>query len=644
MPIRLSLNNWQCHKELVLSARNAVDLVIAENMRGKTALRDALEFAIAGTGHLRGIGTKKDLALLSIHEDEPKCSVEVTVTGAHGERVFYVLRGMDRAGGQSVVVGGKDGTMQTKKLSDGQAIIWKQLGGIGDPQLWAVLGSESLFILSGKERRTLVSSVLEQMSIDKQELIDRLERRGIEKADADEFALLVIAEGWRVAEDTAARRRADAKAAIKELGTKPAPVARYTPPWSEDAVDLSRLSEAGMEERLAAYRSTMAKAREKSATSRGALEATLQALESQHRAATEELEPLAENPPDIGALRAEYMDQDARHSERVIARADARNARDDAAAVVAALGEGSIERPDPCPVIPGQPKCPMTPTKLKAHREKIVEQRVANIDRLNEAQAVLDAAELDLAAAATAKGDASAALEAAEGVRDRMTALEADVSRLDGEIESKAKLLADAELEPVADSDFLEKRIERGEHMIRAKRQYDTDLASASTYDETLGRLTGGRDRWDAMAQALKPDQIEAEFTGRMVAPMREAIERFGKRFGGMRLDDEYNVEWQWRGRWRRYQQLSESGRLRIGWAVQYAFARLTRFPVLVIDQIDHLDAAGKQQIIETLRDVSGEFHAVIGLATSPRGTPKRTPYADVTTWHLVEGEPREVR
>jgi hypothetical protein len=77
---------------------------------------------------------------------------------------------------------------------------------------------------------------------------------------------------------------------------------------------------------------------------------------------------------------------------------------------------------------------------------------------------------------------------------------------------------------------------------------------------------------------------------------------------------------------------------------VQYAFARLTRFPVLVIDQIDHLDAAGKQQIIETLRDVSGEFHAVIGLATSPRGTPKRTPYADVTTWHLVEGEPREVR
>jgi hypothetical protein len=242
----------------------------------------------------------------------------------------------------------------------------------------------------------------------------------------------------------------------------------------------------------------------------------------------------------------------------------------------------------------------MTPKKMEAHMAAIAA-------RVSETRRKIETLEPELEDQEIIRDKAEGRLTEARGKiqkqdenEDRLAELRPRASELEGEIESAAAALADAKDETPVDGEFLPGRIEQGEKTIQAKRDYDLAVERFATYQETRAGHAADQERWNRVAKVLQPDGVEALYVERMLEPVRAAVERFGKRFGGMRLDLDYNVEWLWKDRWRRWHQLSASGRLRVAYAVQYAFASQKGFRLLVLDEIDHLDAAGKLAAIES--------------------------------------------
>jgi hypothetical protein len=637
--LRLAVQNWMCHERLELEFASPVNLVVSQNMAGKTALRDAVEFAISGTGMLRGITTKKELALLSIRDDASECVVDLTVSDGERE-LFHVERSMNRAGTQKLEVSYAGHEAQVEKLREAQEAIWNVLE-MNEGQLRAVLAAESLFVLSPADRRTLIGSVMGGQGIEPEELLDQLTRRGIDQADAQEFGSMVISTGWRKAQETAEKRRAEAKAGLKALGTRSEPDYRFQPPWREEPLDLRSFDVSDVEGRLTIVREQLAKHQAGAARDLGAIEGQLKAKEAQQEDLRREVE-LLEADPDVDIGRREENHRLAQEGLKQAERA----VRDQVDAIVAlekeagvSVHQDQLSRPDPCPVIPGGPKCPMTPKKLEAHAAALKDRVELIGHKLDAARDSLGNANELVKVKESQLRTANEQLQAATHRRDRITGHTAALSTLEDEIERLCKELADAKDAPdPGDGAFLRNRVSQGEQTLEAKQRFDLEMGLASTHDERTKTYQADVGRWDRVAQALKPDQVEAVFTERAAGTVRESLERFGKRFGGIRLTSEMAVELYWEGRWRRYQQLSESGRLRIGYAVQYAFAVACGFPLLVLDQIDHLDQDGKWALLETLRDISPEFSSVLGLATLQREAPSAAPFENVATYYLHDG------
>lgn len=648
MGMQLLLKNWMCHENVELEFESPVNLVVSQNMAGKTALRDAVEFAIAGTGLLRGISTKKDLALLSIRDDEPECSVEL-ICEVPAERrhtlkflkdKFGVERTMNRAGVQKLRVLRGDGTVETKSLGDAQKMIWSALG-LEWEQLRSALAAEALFVLPYAERRNLISSLAGDQGIDRNELVDLMMRRSIDQPDAEEFATFVQTTGWRPAQQTAERRRADEKARIKGLGEKAAPDPMFRPPWRKEPLDLRSFGVEDVEGRLKVLRDSLASQQVDTAHDRGAIEGRLKGLEEEQENVRREVEQLEEQGPvDVGEREKRVrLDQNtvdlAQQAQREAV--DEINALEKEAGVAHHLDQ--LTRPDPCPVIPGGPKCPMTPAKLKAHEAALKDRDELIGHKLSAARDRVSSANERLKVDEAMLQDSRDKLAAETSRRDALTSRATRLDSIEDAIERASAELADIPDEPAPDDGlFTRERVSQGEKTLAAKRAFDQAHEQAASYDSKKTRYEADRDRWDRVAQALKPEEVEAVFTERTLGPVRESLEKFGKKFGGIRLTSECSVELYWEGRWRRWQQLSESGRLRIGYAVQYAFARACGFPLLVIDQIDHLDREGKWALLETLRDVSPEFASVLGLATLQRKSTTPAPFQSVATYVLTGG------
>ena len=75
--LTIRMRNWYCWGDHELTLGAPVSFVVGLNGAGKTALRDAAEFAYLGTGHLRGAKTKKELASVAIRDDFEDCEVTV---------------------------------------------------------------------------------------------------------------------------------------------------------------------------------------------------------------------------------------------------------------------------------------------------------------------------------------------------------------------------------------------------------------------------------------------------------------------------------------------------------------------------------------------------------------------------------------
>ena len=144
--------------------------------------------------------------------------------------------------------------------------------------------------------------------------------------------------------------------------------------------------------------------------------------------------------------------------------------------------------------------------------------------------------------------------------------------------------------------------------------------------------------RADKIAQALKADGIEATLLKQLIAPLAAKMNEVGKHTGAIRIGDDLSIEMEFDGKWRRWQQLSESGRERMAACVQHAIASLAGFPVLIIDRVDHLDSEGKRALLRALVDISPQYQAVLALATCQKSDPKPAKTVGVTTWFTEGG------
>ena len=301
-----------------------------------------------------------------------------------------------------------------------------------------------------------------------------------------------------------------------------------------------------------------------------------------------------------------------------------------------------IEKPKLCPAIPGGFECPATAAKLTKHRTKLEAGQAERAESIATADEQLSLADVRLTHAMTQKADAQTLVDAETS---RIQSLGRSNDRLDvihGELTKLEATVREAQ-EQESSSDqvaFHQRRLDSTIESIEARKRFDEATAALETFADDRATKQEARERAVRIADALKPTGIESALLADLVGPLQEKLDEVAKIIGPMRITSTLDIELHWDGRWRRFQQLSESMRERVAVAVQHAIASLAGFPILIIDRIDHLDPAGKAACMQALSHVSPSYQSVLAMATMQSETPTPAKAAGVATWYLTgEGQ-----
>ncbi len=634
MTTTLRLQNFKIHRDLTLELRTSdpVDLLLGRNGQGKSAIVDAIEFVLRGTGKLAGIHQKGDLGLLAVHDDATFCEVELLLDSGTG-----VTRKMKRNGASSIVIHQVDGPVIEGKLTDQQERL-EDLFGFDDAKLTAVLDARRVLDGDTNQRRAVLFGATGAKAT-QAEIVKAFADLGLEGGDVLEAAQSVVSNGWRDAERIAGEKRA-AKGRERTGLTQPEPQRFFLPSGGKDEVDLNVWTLEKLAETKAAAEGALTKAIAAEGANVGAAEEALRAKTAERERAVDELEVLEAQAGATSETMRSVL-EDARR-EQVEANEGVEACRADVDKIEAAggLGNQPIEKPKICPVIAGGPECPMTGKRLDTHRRAVSK-------GATERRAALSVANSELTLVKTRADTADQAVETAEQTltaeRERhghIGRVNDRIERLDFEIEDAEKHLAGVKelSEQSGDPDFLRRRIARSVEIIEARKRYEVDVDAALTFEADIAELNEKHRRADAIAQALKPTGIESALLKQLIGPFEAKLAEVGKHLGSIRVTGDLELELEWLGTWRRYQQLSESTRERLAIAVQHAIASLAGFPILIIDRVDHLDAAGKSALLKALVDVSGNYQAVLALATCQKRPPTPAKLAGVATWFTEGG------
>jgi hypothetical protein len=353
-----------------------------------------------------------------------------------------------------------------------------------------------------------------------------------------------------------------------------------------------------------------------------------------------------------------------------IARARLTIARNTATAAGANLAEveerlaspALFARPGVCPEGPPGMRCPVKPSIWKPAVEKAVgDPRAleAELDRLRgekvaagvAAGSALDADTAtvsalertrkawDLFEAATKTYQAHhlavrGATVSAKSAHLRATTERADaIARASSRVESAQQALEAARQgEPPSgpSAQDLAASISLGERVCEASRRFWRETSEWEAREAALEKLEAEVWRWDAIAQALKPDGIETKLGGAARETFVAYLDEAAVLSGAISLDDEcgLTVEVDREGRPRHPLQLSESQRLALGIAIQNALCRLTGFPLLISDEVDRFDSEKRAAWARLAESLSARYPGgVVGIATTltspkPPGSP----------------------
>ena len=630
MGLELRLTSWQNHREIILRTSRPVTIIAGPNASGKTALLDGVEFVFLGTGKLRGITTKRDLADLSIHDDAKETGVDLSIPAIS----FDLTRAMGRDANQAVVVNGTG-----YKVTKADAKIREKLG-IEPERVRAAL--EADHVLTGDEsRRRWIFFKATGTSATLAELLEPLKEAGLSHEDARKIADEVLKDGFPAGRTIAEAKRVAAGRTSKTAEAEtPSPL--FVPPWAEDGQTMN-LSEVTVEElgdREGKLESAISAADKIEGFDRGRLEAELSAAKGRRSALFAERDRAQTVPEEheTAAARFEEASLALETLDGEIGNVRGKVARYKAEADL--IVKGKVDKPERCPVIAGGPECPMSKTKLTAHR-KGLDRRLDELTRLLEnEESALPGLEERRGQAVVTKGEAETDVDDKRQREERLEELGGEIEGAETKVTTAETAVRDAtepDGEATASAATLRERLENLREVTEAKRRYDSAAEAAQAAAGTRRDADTERTAWDRAAKLLAPDGLPSRLFAARASELQSYADELPLE-APIRLTAAAELEAKVGGRWRRRAQLSESWRIRLSIVASHTLARAARFPLLIVDKFDHLDPVGRVTALNSLRGVAPHYPGgVLILSTLNRPDPQPTGLPDVETFVFGE-------
>jgi hypothetical protein len=486
------MRNWMSWAEVTLDLGEPCSFLVGRNGSGKTAVRDAVEFCYLGTGRLRGVATKKELAVVAIREGFDSCEVTVEAAGVR------IRREMDADGSQEAwrsvweqrrLVDRTDRDrppLHAEGWSNEEPLSLKRdqgnpFGDCPDDLLRCMLEPTHFFDLEPQRRQEVLVQATSQEQVEMEVALTALAKAipsgqavGVERPDIgalEDAARWVAEQGFRGAEEAAGERRREAgrerDAVALPMQPDPemqlegfdAPVDLSARPLEEHQAKLAklraghveavRLESAGtgaMAGKLAEAETALAALENRGAAPGAAMvalaekkaraEATLEAA----KAAVPQL-PREPDAHDLVSAKAYHEGCKAR-LQPAATNLQAAEAAAQALEAQAAQKPESFKRPEVCPKGPAGMRCPVKPSVWKPSVAKLVADpsaHAAELDRLR--GEVLERRGDHVAVSATYK-QAAAALEKAQKLRG---SYEDAVRARQGRIDEVAQAASDLE-------------------------------------------------------------------------------------------------------------------------------------------------------------------------------------------------------
>lgn len=628
MTLRLCLTSWLNHADLDLETRQPVTIIAGPNASGKSAILHGLEFNLLGTGKLRGIKTKQDLAFLSIHDDARSTGVWLEIP----QIPLVISRTMDRNAGQSVMVG-----PTTYDVSKGDAKIRTVLG-LEPEQLRAALEADHLLLGDeAKRQRVLIAAAGAEGG--REEVATALEETGLAGEDIGRLMEQAIGDSFLDAQKTAETERAAQTRRLREDAIE-APEPRFHPPWSSREIRLDQVTMETLRQREASLQSMLGTSEREAGASRARLEVDLENAKRLQETLVCEGEQLAERQEILesaDALLAEARTvYDALDTESKELQAELVKHRDEAQRIAS----GEVEKPELCPAIPGGPRCPMSKAKLDAHRkqlegraDELAELITADSDHLPELLAGLERGRQGLQIAQDDADELAAGKKRGPKLHEELDAAEDAVAKALMALNAAPEKEQDESSSP----EFVRGRLENLRRLITQKTRFETNVAAAASDAQHRRQAEEQRAAWDRAAKLLAPDGIPSRLFASRASNLQAYIDEFG--IAPIRLTPAVELEAKIDARWRRRAQLSESWQLRLSMAASHMLARAALFPVLILDRFDHLDPEGRIAVLGGARCVAKHYPGgVLIFATGQHKKPEPTGLEDVEMLWLHDG------
>ena len=629
MPAKLILENWFCIEKLELTLDRPLTVVVGGHEEGKSALRDAIAFALTGALPRPGVVLRNEIGALAVRLGAKKAVVRLELEG------LSVQRTVSRDGSQDLDV--QVGDQYVEGIRGGQAAVYTHLR-LDEGRALAALDAWGFLGLPEADARALLVRTL-GAAITGEHVRKLLHERGLDETRGEKVAEIAASQGFRAAEKVAIEKRREAGRALEEHGGEPP--SRMVKISGRD-LDLTKgPTRDEFQARLTELREKRDGLLKGGAEMVGVARNLIKALGPRKQ----ELEELiAGLPPDDGsdpeALRAELAEltEDCRVYSK---------SRDEAVAALNAARErlSAAEngtKPTSCPVLGGA--CLATPKRIAERLMELEQQRAPLETKVADATLVFDQLTEQLETAGAKRDALQGSLGGLVERRKTESDARAELTQVTREIDHNLTVLGDhgqkVEAGTTSPITELDDRIVNNEAALRAREAYDAALAAWETKATRVRELTADRDAWDGLAQAMKPTGVESDL-------LRELVPAFAGRaseitqavgLGELQVSDDLDLRILRGGIAWAPAQLSRSARLRLGIAIQHAIASLAGFPLLVVDEIDVFNSEVQPFVLGALMQASARYAAVLGLATLRVGAPAAPKSDKVALMWLRDG------
>lgn len=657
--MKIELKHFGQHAALTIESRTPVTMIVGANRSGKTTVRDAIEFVLLGTCALRGFGLKKDVARYMIHEAANRASVELSING------WGVRRSMTSAGAQKIQLDrhGNNGWVEVSPAE------WAQfLPAVQNPMaLRCALESDSLWT-DATERAALMVALAGASGMTAEDVRGQIPPHLLPDArKADDVALVAslcetaVEAGFAGARGVAVELRREAKRALAALSAE-------TDPGVEMEVEGTDIREGSLDELrrgLAEARSELGRARDSATLDLGRLTGLLDAASAQLAAADERwgavsmeiwrdfsVEPWAEGEeigptPTIssGDLLEEALIRKAQIQANEKAIKDLREA---IAAIEKSVGSppafGPIDctPPDRCPARSFSMACPVSSdvfakaeSASRAEREaewnagaafRAESEEAIAAHRAEIAQHQSNIAELGtLAEGLLARANRRAELDEQTLECKRAVDLaRSEVDRTSAAVEKARGAATPAQVESFA------AMVAKRERIVAERESFERVQARSAEREREAASLRARVEWLDEIEAQFRPDGIEARIADSGAGWLRANLEVAAEAFGRIEITSDFDVLIDGR----HVAAASKSEQRCAGMALQIAIADALRLPLIVVDELDALDATWRARFVDlcaTHPRVGGVVE-LIGLATAS-ARPGKPPEGFTTVW-----------